>query len=181
MADESVTTSSEKRVAIGRSRLVPTLVVMGLMLVEGMGVYFVAKTISPGPAGALALQAGGGGGVSGNASVPISANSLGEVELADCRPINKMSGKFLTFQIRVTALVDANDLEGATETARKKRARIEDGVNNVIRAAEPAHLNEPKLDTLRKRLKHELDRVFGDDQIIKDILIPQFIQSGPGV
>jgi hypothetical protein len=161
--------------------LVPILVVGGLMLAEGIGVFILAKSLSPAPASAIAAGLGAGKSGSSGGSVPFSSDSLAEVELADCRPINKMSGRFLTFQVRVAALVDASDAELLTALARQKRARIEDAINTVVRSAEPSQLNEPTLDTLERRIKMEMDKIFGDDKLIKAILIPQFLQSGPGV
>ena len=101
--------------------------------------------------------------------------------LAGCRPSNKMSGKFVTFQIRVLGLVAAEDFERAQELVESRKARLEDGVNIVIRSAEPKQLNEPDLSTLRRRLKHEFGRVFDDPDLIKQVLIPSMLQSGPGV
>jgi flagellar basal body-associated protein FliL len=85
------------------------------------------------------------------------------------------------FQIRVLALVRSADRERMEKLAEDKKARLEDSVNTVIRSAELNELNEPGLETLKRRLKHELGRVFGDDQLITEVLIPQLLQSGPGV
>lgn len=177
----SMTSPQPKRRGFKR-RLTPVLIVVALMAAEGVGVFFLARTLSPLPRSALAAGLGADGSVDASTGTyPISSDALAEVELADCRPINKMSGKFLTFQMRVAALVDAREVEHLVDLARQKRARIEDVVNTVVRSAEPSHLNEPNLDSLKRRMKLELDRLFGDDNIVKAVLIPQFLQSGPGV
>ena len=92
-----------------------------------------------------------------------------------------MSGKFVTFQIRVLGLVAAEDFERAQELVESRKARLEDGVNIVIRSAEPKQLNEPDLSTLRRRLRQEFGRIFDDPDLIKQVLIPSMLQSGPGV
>ena len=92
-----------------------------------------------------------------------------------------MAGKFVTFHIRVSALVAAADVERAEGIVRNKRARLEDAVNTVIRSSEPKYFKEPGLESIKRRLKHEFDIVFSDNQLIRDVLIPQMLQSGPGV
>lgn len=161
----------------GRSRrLFPVLIVAILMGVEGVGVFFLAKAISPEPVAALATDGEGEDGADSDGQ-----NGLTEVELADCRPSNMMGGKFITFDMRVSGLVAAEDVERAERLIRANRARIEDGVNTAIRSAEPKHLNEPKLTTIKRRLKYEFDQIFGDDELIKEILIPKWLQSRRGV
>lgn len=161
----------------GRTRrLFPVIVVALLMGVEGVGVFFLAKAISPTPVAVLAAGVEGEDGADSTGK-----NALIEVELADCRPSNMMGGKFITFDMRVSGLVAAEDVERAERLIRAKRARLEDGVNTVIRSAEPKHLNEPKLTTIKRRLKYEFDEIFGDDQLIKEVLIPKWLQSRRGV
>ena len=160
-----------------KGRTWPILIVALLMGVEGVGVFLLAKAISPNPVPALAAGAGEGEG-----SLAASASEeFAEIELAECRPSNKTSGRFITFHIRVSALVSAADLERAKGLVRDRRARLEDGVNTVIRRADVNHLNEPELKTLKRHLEHALGLVFDDDQLIKEVLIPQLHQSGPGV
>ena len=64
---------------------------------------------------------------------------------------------------------------------RNKRARLEDAVNTVIRSSEPKHFTEPGLESIKRRFKHEFDVAFGDKELIHAVLIPQLLQSGPGV
>ena len=106
---------------------------------------------------------------------------MAEVEVAECRPSNKMSGKFITFHLRVSVLVAAADVEQVEKMVKAKRARLLDRINFVVRSADPRHLNEPNLETVKRRLKHEFDRIFGDEELIEAVLIPQMLQSGSGV
>ncbi len=161
----------------GKSRMMPIVIVALLMGAEGVGVFFLAKALSPNLAPALAAEADGGDGETGVAD----QDQVAEVELVECRPSNMMAGKLVTFHIRVSALVVSADVDRAESLARSKRAQLEDGVNTVIRSAEPKHFNEPGLETIRRRLKHEFDRIFGDDQLVVKVLIPHLLQSGRGV
>lgn len=160
-----------------KGKRVPIMIVAGVMLLEGVGVFVLAKLIGSAPVTVAAAE------VEGEEKAPEDANAdaYAEVELVECRPSNMMSGRFITFQVRVSCLVDHKDQERAQKMAGAKRARIEDGVNTVFRSAEPKHLAEPELETLKRRLKHEIDQIFGEDQLVKRILIPQLLQSRPGV
>ena len=160
-----------------KGRLVPVLMVTALMAAEGVGVYLLAKAIGPGPEPALA----GGVDAAGLEAGDSGAHELAEVELAECRPTNLISGRLISLDVRVSALVSSADLERAEQLSKNNRARLEDSVNTVIRGAELRHFGEPRLDTIRRRLKHELDRIFGDDELIKEVLIPRFLQSESGV
>ena len=106
---------------------------------------------------------------------------LSEVALGEARPSNKMSGKFITFQVKVSILVDTERLEATTALVETKQARLKDRINFVFRSAELNHLNEPGLETIRRRLKFEFDRVFVDDTIVKEVLITEMLQSSSGV
>jgi hypothetical protein len=150
---------------------------MLLMGAEGVGVFILAKAISPMP-----VPAEGGAIVGGDDFLAAGgAEGLAEIELAECRPSNRTSGKFVTFHVRVSALVSAADRERAEKLVRANQARLEDGVNTVIRRAELTHLNEPDLQTLKRHLEHAFDAIFDDEDLIKQVLIPQFLQSGPGL
>jgi hypothetical protein len=177
MAAEETSAENAPPAPKKRGRLTPLLVVGALMLGEGVGVFLLAKVLSPPPPPALAMEGGGAAGDNNNAA----SGDLVEVDLGECRPSNKMSGKFVTFQIRVSGLVDPKKREAVQEMIRARQARIDDAVNVVIRGAQPSELNEPGLETIRRRLKHELGGVFGDDELIHQVLIPQMLQSGPGL
>lgn len=161
----------------GKKRMTGIIVVAALMAIEGVGVFMLAKAISPEPVSTLAID--GEGGADGGKQA--GDEEFAEIAIAECRPSNVMTGKFVTFHIRVSALVAADDIERAEGIVRSKRARLEDAVNTVIRSSEPKHFTEPGLESIKRRLKHEFDTVFGDNQLIRDVLIPQMLQSGPGV
>ena len=161
----------------GFKKSVPWLIVAALMAVEGVGIFFAVRFFMPDPAAAVASGEEGGGG-----TAALGAGlELAEVELVECRPVNKESGKLVTFQIRVSALVAAVDLERVQTLVEANRTRIKDRVNVVIRSAAPKHLNEPGLETVKRRIMYELDRIFNDEKLIREVLIPEFMQSGPGV
>lgn len=172
MADENAK-NGEITKGSRRSRRSALLIVLALMIGEGVAVFFVANALSPAPS---PVESADG---AGDDSAAIQ--DLAEIELADCRPSNKMAGRFVTYHIRVLGLVNAEQLTEIETMARSRRARLEDAVNVVIRSADPKHLDEPELGTIKRRLKNEFDRIFGDESLIQEIVIPQLLQSRPGV
>ena len=172
MADENAMNAEGSKGA-SRSRRLSILIVVALMIGEGVAVYFVANALSPAPAPASATE--------GEGDDSAANNDFAEIELADCRPSNKMAGRFITYHIRVLGLVRADQLTEIESMARARRARLEDAVNVVIRSADPKHLDEPELGTIKRRLEYEFDRIFGNENVIQEIVIPQLLQSRPGV
>ncbi|MEK6675114.1 MAG: flagellar basal body-associated FliL family protein [Planctomycetota bacterium] len=193
--------------------LFPWMIVGSLMFGQGIGVFFLARALSPGPATAAAEEAraapegehapadghekpahadsgnhgdsGSGhdshGASTGSEGSPMSPNEQMEVKLAECKTVNKGTGKLVLFHMRVTALVSGADAERAKKLIEAKQGRIDDRVNTVIRSAEPQQLNEPGLQTLKRRFKFEFDRIFEDDKLVKEVLIPHIVQSGSGL
>jgi len=187
------------------------LVVGFLMLVEGVGIFAAAKfLLSAEPTSASAVETEGEGATEGvpppeeehapaDSHAAASADSQGaksagtsgkpgggvsglaEIELPECRPTNRMSGKLVLFRLRVSILVSAAAAEKAKALVESNKARISDRLNFVIRSADPQHLNEPGLESVKRRIKHELDRVACDEALIQEVLIPELLQSGTGL
>lgn len=160
-----------------KGRRTGIIVVVALMAIEGVGVFMLAKAVSPKPVSALALDSSN----DPDAAKHAGEEEFAEIAIAECRPSNVMTGKFITFHIRVLALVAVADVERAENIVRNKRARLEESVNTVIRSSDPKHFKEPGLESIKRRLKHEFDIIFGENQLIRDVLIPQMLQSAPGV
>ena len=174
MADEAQAQAADGG---GKKRsLAPMLVVAGLMLGEGVGIFFLANAISgdPVPAPAAVTEDG----------IPADGSGLGdvaEVQVADCRPSNQSSGRLITFHIVVSVLVDAENQAEAEERAKAREGVIADRVNTIMRSAALRELNEPALGTIRRRLRTEFEQIFGTKDLIKEVLIPEIQQSGSGV
>jgi len=135
MADEKTEAASAAEPKSGRRLSI--VVVAALMLGEGAGVYMLANMLSPPPVSAEAAD--------GEGDDSAKKADLAEIELAECRPSNRMAGRFITYHIRVLGLVDAARLDEIKSLAQARRARLEDAVNVVIRSADPKHLDEPEL------------------------------------
>jgi len=172
MADENKADTGAK--SKGSGKTLQMIIVLALMLGEGAAVYFVASAMGPEPD----LVAGSP--LEGQEDVDAEP-SYAEVELAQCRPTNRKSGRQITLLVKVSALVLEEDAALAGELVEKKKSRILDRIQFIIRSAEIQHLNEPGLETVKRRLKQEMDRIFGDPELLKKILIPEWQQSGGGI
>lgn len=167
------------------SRKVSILIVGVLMLVEGVGIFFVTKMLTgSAPAVAEAGVASAAHGEDrhgdGAKSAPAMAE-FGEITVSECRPTNRESGRMITFRMRVSVLVMHSNLERVKTLIESNKARIDDRINFVIRSADPAYLNEPTLATIKRRLKAEFDRLLGDDHLVEEVLIPEMLASAPGL
>lgn len=181
----NATTTDGAKTASGKKKLIMGIAL--LMAIEGVGVFVLVKMFAGSPHQATAGdgQPDSGSSVGLGSSVAVDdlarKAKLEEVKLGECRPSNRITGKLITFQIAVSVLVTQEDLERVKELITMNEARLRDRINFVIRSAEPDHINEPGLDTIKRRMKVEFDRVLEDSKIIKDVLIPEFLQSGSGL
>ncbi len=154
-----------------------------LMAVEGAAIFFGTKFLM-GPTGPAVAEAGksqGGHGEAAHGEQASGTQEFAEVEVTECRPVNRVSGKLITFRMRVSVLVRSSDAERAKALVEGNKARINDRINLVIRSADPSHLNEPALETIKRRLKSEFELVLGDEKLIQEVLIPEMLPSGPGL
>ena len=155
-------------------RLLPIAIILGVMVAEGVVVYFAARMFGASPAAAVAA-------VEAAKTDAESKDSTVETDLAETRPSNSLTGRFITFNVRVSALVKKADADEAKTLIESNKNRIQDAINVVFRGAEPAHLKEPGLESIRRRIEHEVERVLGRDDLIQQVLIPQMLQSSPGL
>ncbi|MGB0714398.1 MAG: hypothetical protein ACPGXK_00875 [Phycisphaerae bacterium] len=154
----------------GKGKLVQILVIVALMIGEGLAVYFVASAMSvPDPtlASTTELEDDEDG-----------DEELAEIELAQCRPTHRKSGKQIVLVVKVIAVVLEENAEEAQSLAEKRQSRILDRVQFVVRSAEIQHMEEPGLQTIKRRLKNEMDKIFGDPEMLREILLPEFQASG---
>jgi len=160
-----------------RTRMMQVLVVALLMIGEGVGIFVIANSMKAVPEVAAAAGVEGASGVTGSGGDV----AMSEVELAECKPSNTMSGKLISLHLRVSGLVASTDVGLVEKLAEEKRARIDDRINYVVRSAALRHLNEPGLETIKRRIKHELEGLFEAEGLIKEIFIPELLQSGAGL
>ena len=180
MADDAAGAQAERKTK-GLRRYTQWIVVALVMIGEGVGIFFIANAMQAAPEIAKASGRAGGEGRAGVVGADGTSSPMREVDLAECNPSNNTSGKLISLRLRVSGLVSPTDFELVEALVEEKRARIHDRVNFVIRSAALRHLNEPGLETIKRRIKHELDGLFGEEGMVKEVFIPELLQSGPGL
>jgi flagellar basal body-associated protein FliL len=151
------------------------LLVAGLMLGEGAAIFVGIKLIGgSGPAtGAASTEPGTGVG----ASLAGAEQDVVEVPVCEVDAFNKMTGKLYVYHLQVAAIVQRTAAQNLKQMVESRAATIRDRVNTVIRRADPKFLNEPGLETIRRQIKFELDKVFGNQELIQEVLLPSLLQS----
>jgi flagellar basal body-associated protein FliL len=153
-----------------KRKLILPLMVGGIMLVEGVVIFLLVRISSPEPPPAQAAAEGL------TAEQQIEALDP-EVSVAECDAINRASGQTVVVHIALSALVSPPNVDRAQKLIEKRKNTIQDRVQLVVRGADPKHLNEPGLETIRRQLKMELDKILGDDKLLNEILVPQILQT----
>ncbi|MCO6437982.1 MAG: flagellar basal body-associated FliL family protein [Phycisphaerae bacterium] len=161
-----------------KGKLIQGGVILALMAVEGVAIFYFANSLSPAPTSAQGAMVAGR---SSEAEAASDTGKLSEIEIAECRTSNGASGKLVYFQVKVVALVDPLRLEDAKKLIEANKGRIQDRINFVFRSADLAHLAEPNLDTIKRRIKFELDRILDDPKLVQQVLLPDFTPSGNGL
>ncbi len=151
--------------------LLTAMVVGGLMLLEGVGIFVAVKFLGGGPD---ALRAGDGIGEGSDTEGKMSSS---EVRVTDLLAFNSAGGRVFVYQLSVYAEIDAEDSSRIKDMIESRQNAIDDRFSKVIRGSDPKYLDEPGLETLRRQFKHELGQILGDESHIKAILFPEFKKS----
>lgn len=158
-----------------RGRLLSLLVVGAVFFGEGAAIFVVTKMFYKKPADAVGAQK------SAEQIALENAQKQVEVCLPELNAFNKREGRLYVFNLQITIRVRAEKGEEVRQIIEARNSTILDRFNTVIRSAEAKYLNEPGLDTIRRQLRFELDRILGDDQLVLELLIPKFFQSPANV
>jgi len=100
-----------------------------------------------------------------------------EVPVLDTKAPNHTNGKTYLYDVSVFAVVKAENEERVKNLLKDNKALIEDRLSTIIRESDPEKLgggSEPGLETLRRQVKYQLDRIAGDG-LIEEVLVPRCI------
>jgi len=170
-AENTNETGDQEPKAPKKGKLGLILVVVGIMALEGAGVFALTKFLSPAPPAAQAdpgTEDGEGAGL---------REGTQELELADCRVSNRQGAKVTVVTIKVSGLVRTELGEKIKERVAEMRSRIDDRVSFVLRGASQQTFSEPGLQSLKRQLTHEFNRLFGEEGLVLEVLIPEFYQT----
>lgn len=147
----------------------------GVMVIEAavflLG-YVVFKPKPPLAAGAQLIAADGGGD-NGSARKGRTA----EVAVGDYKALNRTNGRTFLYDLSIYVVVKSENEQKVTDAFKDGKALIEDRIRTIIAESDPDKLgggSEPGLETLRRQVKYQLDRIVGDG-LIDEVLVPRCI------
>lgn len=139
-------------------------ILLAVMLLEGGGIFVVMKLFGsePGPAiGAELMDSQG--------QTPTDQELL----VVQLKAPNMRTGKLYLYDIEVQAVVEQRNRSQLEAVLENRKGTIEDRLVKIVRAADPQHLQEPGLETLRRQVKYELEQIAGQEGLVKEVLIPK--------
>ncbi len=158
-----------------KSRLMTGLILLVVMGLEGMAIIFAMRAMGSG-AQAAAGQDVSTGEADGHAANSIHVESV-EMSVTELDAFNSLSGRLNVYHIEVCALVAVERTDTFSELVTARDSTIRDRIQAIIRRSEPEQLSEPGLATLKRQIAFEMGRIFADETLIQEVLIPQLLQS----
>lgn len=150
-------------------------ILLGVMLAEGLLVFFLVRHFSGGPVEAL------GGAVGGlNPEEGEKVKTDVEVEVARFRAQNERAQRMTIYEMSVFALVKEDQAAKFRAAQEARKNTIQDRFSSVIRASDPQRFIEPDLATLRDRFRQILSEVMGEEFEIQGVLIPEIVSFSDG-
>lgn len=181
----------KKPAKAGGALLSKTPVLMGaVMLIEAVVLIGGFKFLAGGPkhadAGAVEGEHGaaptegghddGHGGGGGEKSK--DKKKVVELPLLEFRATNKMSGKTLIFDVKMSVNVRAEHEEAVKKSIADRKGLISDRVRTIIAQSDPDKLNgstEPGLETLRRQVRYQLDQILDREGMVEEVLVPGWL------
>lgn len=148
-----------------KKKLGTAVIVAVVMVVEGVALFGAMKFLGGKPGHADAAEH------AEPASKPVIEDE--EIPVVQLRALNVKSGRPVLYSLKVFVRVPADKAEAIKKTLEKKRATVEDSVARIVRSADPSHLSEDGLETLRRQIQFELGRLTNDESGVSEILIPE--------
>ena len=144
----------------------------GVMIIEGVAIFFAMKSFGHEPHKVEAEEMHA-------TSKP--ATEFQELEVANVRVPHVTGSRTTLYAMRVVALVKHDEIEAVTETFKAKKWTLTDTVTRVIRQAAESEISEPRLETLRRKMKFELNELCGAEHAIEQVLIPECMPLSTGL
>lgn len=168
-AKNDETADGSKKSALKRFK--PIIIVAALMIGEGVGIFALMKVLSGPPESTIAAEDADALGD------PLNLDDKVEVDICEVDAFNRKEGRLYVYNISLSALIPAESVEKMQNFVDVRNASIKDRVQFVIRAADPKHLNDPSLETIKRQLKFELNNLLGGEELIEEVLIGKLLQS----
>lgn len=151
----------------------------GVMVIEAVVLFAGFKLLGPKPApanGATLTTGEGGEGAGGDKGTAKKGKTV-EVAVGDYKALNRTNGRTFLYDMSIFVVVKADNEQKVTDAFKDGKALIEDRIRTIIAESDPEKLgggSEPGLETLRRQVKYQLDRIIGDG-MIEEVLVPRCI------
>lgn len=150
----------------------------GVMLIEAV-VLFAGFKVLGGHA-----QAAPGAELTGEVKTdehgkPIKASDKKTVEVPvmEAKALNRTNGRTFLYDVSIFVVTKSENEQRVKDTFKDNKALIEDRIATIIAESDPDKLgggSEPGLETLRRQVKYQLDRIAGEG-VIEEVLVPRCI------
>jgi flagellar basal body-associated protein FliL len=100
-----------------------------------------------------------------------------EVPVMEAKALNRTNGRTFVYDISIFVVAKSENEQKVKDTFKDNKALIEDRIATIIAESDPDKLgggSEPGLETLRRQVKYQLDRVVGEG-VIDEVLVPRCI------
>jgi flagellar basal body-associated protein FliL len=151
----------------------------GVMVIEAVVLFAGFKLLGPKPqaADAATLSTGEGAEGAGGEKGTAKKGKTVEVAVGDYKALNRTNGRTFLYDMSIFVVVKAENEQKVTDAFKDGKALIEDRIRTIIAESDPEKLgggSEPGLETLRRQVKYQLDRIVGDG-LIDEVLVPRCI------
>ena len=160
MANDAPISEDEQKPA-GRGKIVMIGVVAAVLIIEGIVVFMVGKSMRPAPAEATDEV---------EASVSLEGDKFSEIKLVETFSVdNYMQGRIRTIiKLDVVIRVETGEEEAfkkLEEYVADHLMQIQDSIRQCVASAEPAIFKDPPLTTLKRQMKSGLEKILGENSI----------------
>jgi len=154
----------------GKLPLKMIIMILGLMLAEGAGVFVVLNMMSA-PQEVKA---------EGITETPADGlEQIHEVLIVDDRFPNHQTGRVWLWEVEVQVQVRQKNLDYVQRLLEERSAEVKTGIAQIIRTSHHKHLTEPNLDTINRQIEQYLRDVFEYDAEgnprIERVLLPKCV------
>lgn len=151
----------------------------GVMLIEGAVLFAGFKMFGAKPHasdGATLATSDSGDGAAGDKGTAKKGKTV-EIPVGDYKALNRTNGRTFLYDISIYVVTKSENEPKVNDALKDSKALIEDRIRTIIAESDPEKLgggSEPGLETLRRQVKYQLDRIVGDG-VIDEVLVPRCI------
>jgi len=144
----------------------------GVMVIEGLAIFLAMKSFGGDPHKVEAEQM---------VATSQPATEFLELEVANVRVPHVAGSRTTLYAMHIVALVKFDKLEDVKKVFEAKKWTVTDTVSRVIRQAAESEMSEPRLETLRRKMKFELNELCGMESAVDQVLIPECMPLSTGL